>query len=502
MKAYGRHHYIDGSFDAGLGTRTGPVFNPSTGQLVYDCNYADTRTVDHAVQVAAAAARKWGSQSQARRLEVIFRMRELLRSEVEPLADLIGRENGKTLADARGEIGRAVEALEFATNFSQIMKGEYSANVGGSIDIFSMRQPLGVVACIAPFNFPVMQPLMMASLAVAVGNAVVHKPSERVPGPAGRLGELWTKAGLPNGIWNVVNGDAEAVDAIVENPSVRAISFVGSTRVGEKIYHIGTGLNKRVAAYTGGKNHMVVMPDADLDAAANAFVSAGFGSASQRCMAVSLLVAVGKNTADSLRELIVPLVRRLKVGAFDEAGVDFGPLVSAAAQKAVKEAVHRTATEGAELVVDGSQLVVTGREQGFYAGPSLADRVTTNMELWKEEIFGPIRGIMRAGDFDEAVEIVNAHQYGNGAVIFTRDGPAAHRFCRDVEAGMLGVNVPIPVPVGNFNFGGLRRSRFGDAHMFGPETAKFFTKLKTISQRWPEPFGSSEALSLAFEPHE
>ncbi|MEW6123286.1 MAG: CoA-acylating methylmalonate-semialdehyde dehydrogenase [Pseudomonadota bacterium] len=494
---YGIDHYIGGVFSAGSGTRSGPVFNPSTGEEIYRCHYANRETVDEVAKIAVAAGRAWGRQSHARRLQVIFKMRELVIGQTEALAKIIGLEHGKTIDDAKGEIGRAIEALEFATNAPQVTKGEYSVNVGGGIDTFSIRQPVGVVGCIAPFNFPVMVPIMMGAMAVAVGNAVIVKPSERVPGATAFVSDLWKQAGLPDGVWNVVNGDAEVVDALLEHPSVPAISFVGSTRVGEYIYQKGCAHNKRVAAYTGGKNHMVVMPDADLEAAATAFVSAGYGSASQRCMAISLLVAVGDQTADRLRALIVPMVEKLRVGSYDDKTADFGPVVTAAAKATVEGAIQRAVDEGAELVVDGRG--AGAGSKGFYVGASLVDNVTTDMQMWKEEIFGPVRGMMRVASLDEAIDVVNAHEYGNGAVIFTRNGRSAQRFYLDVEAGMQGVNVPVPVPVGYHNFGGLRRSKFGEAHMFGPDAARFYTKMKTISQRWPEPDAEQErALSLAF----
>lgn len=496
---YGSHHFIGGQFVAPAAARSGPVFNPSTGEEIYRCVYADAAQVDEAVKVAQGAGRDWANASQARRLAVIFRMRELMIQNTDRLAAMAGQENGKTLSDAKGEIGRALEAVEFATNAPQVTKGEYSRNVGGGIDTYSLRQPVGVVGCIAPFNFPVMVPMMMASMAIATGNAVIVKPSERVPGASALLGEIWAEAGLPPGIWNVVNGDAETVDALLEHPGIPAISFVGSTRVGEHIYQHGCRHNKRVAAYTGGKNHMVVMPDADLEAAASAFVSAAYGSSSQRCMAVSLLVCVGEETADRLREKVLGQIARLKIGAYDDPAADFGPVVTRAARDAVEAAIARAVDEGGELVVDGRGLRIPGHEGGYFTGASLVDRVTRDMQLWREEIFGPVRGMMRVADLDEAVELVNAHEYGNGAVIFTRSGRAAQLFCAEVEAGMLGVNVPVPVPAGHHNFGGLRRSKFGDAHMFGPDAARFYTKMKTISQRWPaEATPEPAKLSLDF----
>ncbi|MGA0542228.1 CoA-acylating methylmalonate-semialdehyde dehydrogenase [Neotabrizicola sp. VNH66] len=495
---YGRNHYIGGGFRPADSGRSGPVFNPSTGAEIYRTPYAGRTLVDEVAALARRAGRDWGEASQARRLQVIFRMREIVAREAENLARLVGLESGKTLSDAMGEIGRGLEAVEFATNAPQVTKGEYSRNVGGGIDTFSFRQPVGVVGCIAPFNFPVMVPLMMGSMAIATGNAVILKPSERVPGAAARLSELWTEAGLPAGVWNSVNGDAEAVDAILEHPGIPAISFVGSTRVGEHIWRHGTHHGKRVAAYTGGKNHMVVLPDADLEAAARAFVAAGYGSASQRCMAVSMLVCVGEDTAERLRPLILKRIAGLQIGAYDTPGMDFGALVTRAARDAVEAAIDRALTEGGEMVHDGRGLTVAGGEGGFFTGATLIDRITPEMQLWRDEIFGPVRGIMRAASLDSAIDLVNAHEYGNGAVIFTRSGGAAARFCAEVEAGMLGVNVPVPVPVGHHNFGGLRRSKFGDAHMFGPDAARFYTKMKTVSQRWPDEAKAALPLTLDF----
>lgn len=485
LQRYGSRHYVGGNFVEGTGGRSGPVFNPATGSEIYQCAYADTAFVNEVVKVAAAAGRDWGATSQARRLAVIFKMREILIRETDRLAELCGLEHGKTISDAKGEIGRALEAVEYATNAPQVTKGEYSVNVGGGIDTYSLRVPVGVVGCIAPFNFPVMVPLMQACMAIATGNAVILKPSERVPGAAAYLSVLWAEAGLPDGVWNVVNGDKEAVDAILTNPGIQAVTFVGSTGVGEYIYKTGTTHNKRVAAYTGGKNHMVVMPDADLDAAAAAFVSAGYGSSSQRCMAVSLLVCVGDETADRLRDRVVALIGDLKIGQYDDAEADFGPVVTGAARDMVEKSVQTAVDEGAELVIDGRGYAPDGFEGGFFTGASLVDQVTMDMQMWRDEIFGPVRGIMRTTDLQEAIDVVNAHEYGNGAVIYTRSGAVAAKFCAEVEAGMLGVNVPVPVPAGHHNFGGLRRSKFGDAHMFGPDAARFYTKYKTVSQRWP-----------------
>jgi malonate-semialdehyde dehydrogenase (acetylating)/methylmalonate-semialdehyde dehydrogenase len=494
-------HHINGQETLGTGSRQGPVLNPSTAEQRALCAYADRPTVDLAVAAAVAAGRAWGQASLAARQQVVFKMRELVRRDTDALARLIGIEHGKTFEDARGEVARGIEALEFATAAPQVTKGEYSRNVGGGIDVYSVRLPVGVVGCITPFNFPVMIPLMMGAMAVATGNAVVLKPSEKVPSSALALAALWKEAGLPDGVWNVVNGDKEAVDALLQHPDVPAISFVGSTAIGEYVYRQGTAHNKRVGSYTGGKNHMIVLEDADLEAAANAFVSAGYGSASQRCMAVSLLVAVGEHTARRLRELIVPRIQALHVGAYDDQRADYGPLVSAESKRHVLRAIDQCVRDGGELVLDGRDLAVPGHAEGFYVGPTLLDRVTPDMAFYKEEIFGPARGIVRVDSLDEAIGLTNSHEYGNGAVIYTGNGRAVHQFVSEVEAGMLGVNVPVPVPVGYHNFGGLRRSKFGDAHMFGPDAARFYTKLKTVSQRWPEP-KQAAATSLAFAPND
>jgi malonate-semialdehyde dehydrogenase (acetylating) / methylmalonate-semialdehyde dehydrogenase len=490
-------HFIGGKAEAGSGHREGFVFNPSTGEKLYPCAYADSSTVDVAVSVARKAGKAWKAQSHARRIDVIYKFRQLVTENIDDLAKLVGLEHGKTIEDAKGEIGRAIEAVEFATNEPHLTKGEYSRNVGGGIDVFSAREALGVVGCIAPFNFPVMVPLMMATMAIACGNAVILKPSEKVPSSAIKLGELLKQAGLPDGIWNVVNGDREAVDAILEHPGIAAVSFVGSTPIGEYIYQKGCQHNKRVMSFTGGKNHMVVMPDADLESAANAFVNAGYGSASQRCMAISLLVPVGEETANKLIDLIIPKIRALKVGTYDDPNADFGAVISQQSKELAEKAMEDAVAAGAGILVDGRGLKIQGNESGFYLGPSLLDNITTDMEFYKQEVFAPVRGIVRADSLEQAIEITNTHEFGNGAVIYTRDGFAAHKFGEIVEAGMIGINVPVPVPAGYHNFGGLRRSKFGDGHLFGPDAVRFYTKMKTYSQRWPEPSESS-AYSINF----
>lgn len=493
-------HFIAGQSEAGTGRRTGPVFNPSTGEEIARCDYADRATLDRAVDVATQAGKRWGRASHAARQAVIFKLRELMIANLDLLAEVIGREHGKTIADAKGELGRAIEGIEFAVNAPHVTKGEFATNVGGDIDVFSMRTPIGVVGAITPFNFPIMVPAVMMTMAISVGNAVVWKPSEKVPTAALEFARLWKEAGLPDGVFNVVQGDKEMVDGILEHPGIAGVSFVGSTAVGEYVYQKGTSHNKRVAAFTGGKNHMVVMPDADLDAAASAFVAAGFGSASQRCMAVSLLLPVGQATADRLRELVIEKTKALKVGPYNDPQADFGAVVSAQSKQAVLQAIDNCIKDGGELLLDGRSLQVPGHANGYYVGPTLFDRVTTDMQMYKEEIFGPVRAIMRPMTLDEAIAITNAHDFGNGSVIYTRDGKSAHRFMTEVESGMIGVNVSVPLPAAYFNFGGLRRSKFGEGHLYGPDAARFYTKIKTISQRWPDADQQAAPVSLAFNP--
>lgn len=493
-------HFIAGQPEAGTGRRTGPVFNPSTGEEIARCDYADRATLDRAVDVATQAGKRWGRASHAARQAVIFKLRELMIANMDLLAEVIGREHGKTIADAKGELGRAIEGIEFAVNAPHVTKGEFATNVGGDIDVFSMRTPIGVVGAITPFNFPIMVPAVMMTMAISVGNAVVWKPSEKVPTAALEFARLWKEAGLPDGVFNVVQGDKEMVDGILEHPGIAGVSFVGSTAVGEYVYQKGTSHNKRVAAFTGGKNHMVVMPDADLDAAASAFVAAGFGSASQRCMAVSLLLPVGQATADRLRELVIEKTKALKVGPYNDPQADFGAVVSAQSKQAVLQATENCIKDGGELLLDGRGLQVPGHANGYYVGPTLFDRVTTDMQMYKEEIFGPVRAIMRPMTLDEAIAITNAHDFGNGSVIYTRDGKSAHRFMTEVESGMIGVNVSVPLPAAYFNFGGLRRSKFGEGHLYGPDAARFYTKIKTISQRWPDADQEAAPVSLAFNP--
>ncbi|MHC3124633.1 CoA-acylating methylmalonate-semialdehyde dehydrogenase [Acinetobacter sp. GN11] len=492
-------HYIAGQHISASGS-SGPVFNPSTGEEIARCAYADNDIVDQAVTAATSNnAKKWAKASHAARLQVLFKLRELMIAKTDELAEIIGREHGKTIPDAKGEIGRAIEGIEFACNAPLVTKGEYSRNVAGEIDVFSLRVPVGVVGCITPFNFPIMIPAVMMAMAVSVGNSIVWKPSEKVPSAALFFADLWKEAGLPDDVFNVVQGNKVAVDAILEHPSIAAISFVGSTPIGEYVYQKGTAHNKRVASFTGGKNHMVVMPDADLEAAANAFVSAGFGSASQRCMAVSLLVPVGAETANSLRALILEKTKALKVGAYNDPTADFGAVISAQSQQSILKVIDDCIADGAELVLDGRGFEHPDYKNGYYIGPTLFDHISTDMDFYKKEVFGPARGILRVNTLDEAIAVTNSHEFGNGSVIFTRDGKTANRFFMEVESGMIGVNVPVPLPVSYFNFGGLRRSKFGESHLYGPDAARFYTKLKTISQKWPEANEIDKEISLAFK---
>jgi len=479
------YHYIGGSRSAGANGRLGEVFNPATGEVSAHVPYATAADVDAAVQAALAAFDEWSNMSAPRRAGVIFKFRELVIANRDKLADLVGREHGKTIADALGSIQRGTDVTEFACGVPHLMKGEFSLNVGGGIDCFSFREPVGVVAGITPFNFPVMIPLWMGVMAVACGNCFINKPSERAPSAPLYLAELWKEAGLPDGVWNVVNGDKESVDALLSHPDVPAISFVGSTPVGEYIYQTGAAHNKRVQAFCGAKNHMIIMPDANMDQAADALMGAGYGSAGERCMAISVAVPVGDEAAEAIRSRLEPRVRALKIGPYNDPDADMGPLVTAQAKAKVEGLIDTGVAEGADLVVDGRGATLQGYENGNFVGGTLFDHVTTDMEIYRTEIFGPVLSMARAQSFDQAVGMVNDHEYGNGVAIFTQDGDAAREFTRQVDVGMIGVNVPIPVPMAFHNFGGSKRSKFGDTQMHGPESVRFFTKMKTISSRWP-----------------
>lgn len=490
------YHYINGEKVKGESGRFGDVFNPATGEVSSRCPYASTAEVDKTVKAAVAAFDEWSQTPSPKRAQIMFKFRELLIANKDKVCELMGLEHGKTLADAAGEFQRGVEVVEYACGIPAALKGEHSTNVGGNIDIFSVREPIGVVGGITPFNFPVMIPLWMGVMAVACGNTYVNKPSERDPSSSMYLAELWKEAGLPDGVWNVVNGDKEVVDALLHHPDVPAISFVGSTFVGEYVYQEGCKHNKRVQSFCGAKNHMVIMPDADMDQAADALVSSGFGSAGERCMAISVAVPIGQATQDALIERIQPKIEALKVGAYNDPNADINPLITMQAKERVEGLITSGVEEGADLLVDGRGVRLQGYENGYFVGPTLFNNVTTAMDIYKTEIFGPVLSMTTPTTYDEAIDMINAHEYGNGVSIFTRDGDAARNFTKKIDVGMIGVNVPIPVPLSFHTFGGSKRSKFGDTQMYGPESINFFTKLRTISQRWPS--GIASGIHLAF----
>jgi malonate-semialdehyde dehydrogenase (acetylating)/methylmalonate-semialdehyde dehydrogenase len=483
------HHFIGGERVAGRSGRTGDVFDPATGRVQARVPLAGAGEVAAAVAAAARAFPAWAATPPQRRARVMFRFRELAERDADALAARVASEHGKVLADAHGSLARGIEVVEFACGIAHLLKGEFAENVGTGIDSFSLRQPIGICAGITPFNFPVMVPLWMFPLAVAAGNCFILKPSEKVPSAALRLAELALEAGLPPGVLNVVNGDAEAVDAILAAPEIGAVSFVGSSKVAEHVYAAGTAAGKRVQALGGAKNHMVVMPDADLDLAADGLMGAAYGSAGERCMAVSVALAVGA-AGDGLVERLAERVRALRLGPATDPEAEMGPLVTAAHRERVLGLIGSGVEEGAELVVDGRGVTLQGFEDGFFLGPSLFDRVRPEMAIYREEIFGPVLSVVRAEDFDAALGVVNGHQYGNGAAIFTRDGDAARAFAAAVGAGMVGINVPIPVPMAFMSFGGWKRSLFGDHHIHGTEGVRFYTRLKTVTSRWPASMGS------------
>ncbi len=479
-------HYLDGRVVTPAGARRLAVFNPALGRVIRELVLAGPADVDAAVQSALAAQPAWGRLPALQRGRVLFRFKELLAQHARAIARTLSEEHGKTLADAEGEVTRGMEVVEFACGAPQLLKGEFSDSVGTGVDSFTMRQPLGVVAGITPFNFPAMVPLWMFPVALACGNAFVLKPSERDPSVSLLLADLLRQAGLPDGVFSVVQGDKAAVDAILAHPGIAAVSFVGSTPVARYIQQQGTAAHKRVQALGGAKNHAVVMPDADLDAAAEALTGAAFGSAGERCMAISVAVAVGEATADALTGRLARRIATLKVGAPDGDGVDMGPLVSDAARARVEGYIDSGVAEGAALIVDGRGARVAGLEHGFFVGPTLFDRVMPGMRIYREEIFGPVLAVVRVPDYAAAVRLVNGHEFANGGAVFTTSGAVAHAFARDIEVGMVGINVPIPVPMAFHSFGGWRGSMFGDHHMHGPEGVRFYTRLKTVTQRWPE----------------
>jgi malonate-semialdehyde dehydrogenase (acetylating) / methylmalonate-semialdehyde dehydrogenase len=476
---------IDGRTVKSASPRVAPVYNPATGEQTAMLSLSTAEEVNAAVAAAKTAASGWGATPPLKRIKFMFRFKELLDRNADEIARSISREHGKTHEDARGELARGIDVVDFACGIPHLLKGEYSRNVGPEIDSWSDRQPLGVVAGITPFNFPAMVPMWMYPVAIACGNTFVLKPSERDPSPSMLIWELFQEAGFPPGVLNVVHGDREAVDAILDHPDIKAVSFVGSTPVAEHVYRRGTTSGKRVQALGGAKNHMIVMPDADMDQAVDALMGAGFGSAGERCMAISVAVPVGEKTADRLVASLAPKVHALKVGPATDPESEMGPVITVEAKKRITDLIGQGVEEGAELVVDGRGLELQGYERGFFLGGSLFDRVTKDMTIYKTEIFGPVLCVVRAGSYREAADLVNTHEYGNGTAIFTRDGDTARDFAASIDVGMVGVNVPIPVPVAYHSFGGWKRSLFGDHSVYGPEGVRFYTRLKTVTARWP-----------------
>lgn len=479
-------HFINGELVEGKSNNYSKVYNPTTGEVIAEVPIATAEETREAIAAAKAAFPAWRDLSVAKRAEVLMRFRFLLTENMDQLLDIICTESGKTLEDARGEVTRALESVDLAIGAPHLVKGEYSVNVGGQINAYSAKYPLGVVAAISPFNFPIMVPLAQTSMAVAVGNAVILKASEKVPMTSLFVSELWKKAGLPDGIWTVVNGSKDAVNELLENPTVQAISFVGSTPVAKYIYETGSKYGKRVTALGGGKNNMVVMPDADLEQVANAFIGAAYGAASQRCMAISTIMPVGEETADRLVAILKEKISNLKVGSYKEDGTDFGPVISKESKENILKAIDLAERQGATVVVDGRELDIVKNSEGFFVGPTLLDNITKEMEIFDEEVFGPARNVVRVNSLAEAINFINGQDLANGVTIFTNDGAAARKFTTEIDVGMVGVNVPIPIPVGYHNFAGFKGSRFGEGHMFGPDQARFFTKTKTVSERWPD----------------
>ena len=471
--------------------REGDVFNPNTGEVQAKVGFSSVADVDAAVQVAAKAQLLWSAVNPQRRARVMFEFKRLVEANMTKLAEMLSSEHGKVVADSKGDVQRGLEVIEFACGIPHALKGEYTEGAGPGIDVYSMRQPLGVVAGITPFNFPAMIPMWMFGVAIAVGNTFILKPSEKDPSVPVRLAELFMEAGAAagvevTGVLNVVHGDKVAVDAILANPEIRAVSFVGSSDIASYIYQTGAANGKRVQAMGGSKNHGIVLPDADMDQVVKDLSGAAFGSAGERCMALPVVVPVGKKTADELRERMVAEIETLKVGVSTDAAAQYGPVVSAAHRQKISDYIQMGKDEGAELVVDGRGFELQGHEKGFFIGPSLFDHVTTDMSAYKEEIFGPVLQIVRADDFEHALRLPSEHQYGNGVAIFTRNGHAAREFAARVNVGMVGINVPIPVPVAYHSFGGWKRSAFGDTNQHGMEGVRFWTKVKTVTQRWPD----------------
>ncbi|MFI7099571.1 CoA-acylating methylmalonate-semialdehyde dehydrogenase [Streptomyces sp. NPDC050161] len=489
-------HFIGGKHLPGTSGAHADVYDPNTGRVQARTPLADRAETEAAIADAARAQQTWGEWNPQRRARVLLRFLQLVDAEKDSLARLLSSEHGKTVPDAHGDIQRGLEVVEFAAGIPHLLKGEFSDNAGSGIDVHSLRRPLGVTAGITPFNFPAMIPLWKAAPAIACGNSFVLKPSERDPSVPLRLAELFLEAGLPPGVLNVVNGGKEAVDTLVQDPRVQALGFVGSTPVAAHLYAAAAAQGKRAQCFGGAKNHLIVMPDADLDQAVEALIGAGFGSAGERCMAISVAVPVGEETADALVARLRERIASLRIGTSDDPDADFGPLVCKEAVDRVREYVASGVQEGAELVVDGRDFSLPGHENGFFAGASLFDRVTPAMRIYQEEIFGPVLSVVRAADYEEALRLPTEHPYGNGVAIFTRDGDTARDFTRRVETGMIGVNVPIPVPVAYHTFGGWKRSGFGDLNQHGPDAIRFYTRTKTVTSRWPSGVKESANFTL------
>ncbi len=477
-------HWIAGKPTTGRSDRTAPVFDPATGQQTKEVLLADAVDVEAAVAAAKDAFDEWSQTSISKRTKVLFAFRELVNKHAGELAELITDEHGKVLSDALGEVQRGLEVVEFACGIPSLLKGDYSDNVSSDVDTFSFREPLGVVAGITPFNFPAMVPMWMFPVAIACGNTFVLKPSERDPSASIRIAELWQEAGLPDGVFNVVHGDKLAVDTLLDHPDVAAISFVGSTPIAKYIHERGSANGKRVQALGGAKNHAIILPDADIDFAADHLAAAAFGSAGERCMAISAAVAVG-SAADAIVEAVSERARAVKVGAGRSEGSEMGPVVTKQAQERILGLIGTGEEQGATIAVDGRGYSVDGFEDGFFVGPTVIDRVSTDMDVYNEEIFGPVLSVVRADTVDEAIALINANPYGNGTAIFTNSGEAARRFQRGVHVGMIGINVPVPVPMAFYSFGGWKASLFGDKHVHGPEGVSFYTRAKVVTARWP-----------------
>ena len=480
------HHWIDGKEYKGTSGRFSDVFNPATGEVQARLSLATKAELDHAVERAAEAQVKWGATNPQRRARVMMEFVRLINRDMDKLAEALSSEHGKTFPDAKGDVQRGLEVIEFCVGAPHLLKGEFTDSAGPGIDMYSMRQPLGVVAGITPFNFPAMIPLWKMGPALAAGNAMILKPSERDPSVPLMLAALLQEAGLPDGILQVVNGDKDSVDAILDNPTVQAVGFVGSTPIAQYIYERAAATGKRAQCFGGAKNHMIIMPDADLDQAADALVGAGYGAAGERCMAISVAVPVGEKTADALIERLIPRIEKLKVGPWTAGNdVDYGPVVTKAAKENILRLVQTGVDQGAELVIDGRDFHLQGYENGFFVGPHLFDRVTPDMDIYKTEIFGPVLSTVRAGSYEEAIGLAMSHEYGNGTAIYTRDGDTARDFASRINIGMVGINVPIPVPLAYHTFGGWKKSGFGDLNQHGPDAFRFYTRTKTVTARWP-----------------